>query len=75
MEKNKDEGIDELTVVNITNQFHLDHPNSCCISYPTMVASGPNTGIPQYVPINQSNMVIDMNKLLIIDTGTHYLGK
>lgn len=73
MEKNKDEGIDELTVVNITNQFHLDHPNSCCISYPTMVASGPNTGIPQYVPINQSNMVIDMNKLLIIDTGTHYL--
>ncbi|XP_065225983.1 xaa-Pro aminopeptidase 1-like [Planococcus citri] len=68
------ESIDELRVVNITNELRLADASSRSISYPTSVASGPNTGMPLYVPNNFTNLIIERNKLLIIDAGAHYWG-
>lgn len=66
------EPVDELRIVNITNELRLSDQFSRSISYPTAVASGPNTGMPLYVPNNFTNIIIERNKLLVIDAGAHY---
>ncbi len=70
------ESWDELAFANLTEQFRNDNDKEFRgVSYPTTVATGPNTAIMMYVPNNATNKLVEKNSLLLIDSGAHYWGK
>lgn len=64
----------EAYLANLTNEFRSKDLLIRGSSYPTMVASGANTGMPLYVPTNETSITVKRDELLVIDSGSHYWG-
>jgi Xaa-Pro aminopeptidase len=66
---------DELSLVNLTNQFRSSVSSFRGLSYPTRVATGANTATFDYIPTEKTSIAVERNQLLVIDSGSHYSGK
>lgn len=66
---------DELKMVRELNRFRREENLTRGISFPTIVAFGPHSAIPHYVPSNLTNVQVDKSNMLLIDSGGHYYGK
>ncbi|CAH0386347.1 unnamed protein product [Bemisia tabaci] len=63
---------DELKMVRELNRFRREENLTRGISFPTIVAFGPHSAIPHYVPSNLTNVQVDKSNMLLIDSGGHY---
>ncbi|XP_003424313.2 xaa-Pro aminopeptidase ApepP [Nasonia vitripennis] len=65
-------GWDELQVVRVVNSFRYEQNDSKGISFDTIVGYGPHGAIPHYEPTNLTNISIDRDSTLVIDSGGQY---
>lgn len=67
-------GWDELQVARVINSFRLEQNDSKGISFDTIVGYGPHGAIPHYEPTNLTNVKIERDSTLVIDSGGQYKG-
>jgi Xaa-Pro aminopeptidase len=65
-------GLDEIAVAMKLEEFRLATNLLRDISFDTIAGSGPNGAIVHYRPSEASNRRLDMNSLLLIDSGGQY---
>ncbi|KAK2715805.1 hypothetical protein QYM36_010389, partial [Artemia franciscana] len=64
---------DELKVVEVLDEFRSQQNESMGASFYTIAGFGANGAVIHYEPAPETNMNIDMNGLLLIDSGGQYL--
>lgn len=65
---------DELQIARVVNSFRLEQNDSEGISFETVVGYGPHGAIPHYKPTNLTNVKIEFDSTLVIDSGGQYRG-
>ena len=68
-------GWDELQVARVINSFRLEQNESKGYSFDTIVGYGPHGAIPHYEPTNVTNIKIERDSTLVIDSGGQYSGE
>lgn len=66
-------GLDEIAVTKQLEQFRRDTGALRDVSFDTIAGAGPNAAIPHYHVSTASNRKVELNGILLVDSGAQYL--
>ena len=70
---NENKNLTEFEVSKKAFEFRRINKHFHSMSFETIVGSGNNAAIVHYKPDSESSNIIERNKILLIDSGAHYL--
>lgn len=66
-------GLDEIAVTKKLEEFRRDTGELRDISFDTIAGAGPNAAIPHYHVSTASNRKVELDNILLVDSGAQYL--